>query len=70
AQSILSQGTAAKSPIGVLMERGVDMIVSMIAVLKAGSPFLRLDADYPTELLSFMLEDCGAELLLTHSNSD
>ncbi|MCF7505109.1 non-ribosomal peptide synthetase [Vibrio sp. L3-7] len=70
AHSILSQGTAAKSPIGVMMERGVDMIVSMIAVLKAGSPFLPLDPDYPTERLSFMLEDSGAELLLTHSKSD
>ncbi|MFA0551182.1 amino acid adenylation domain-containing protein [Vibrio lentus] len=70
AHSILSQGTAAKSPIGVMMERGVDMIVSMIAVLKAGSPFLPLDPDYPTERLSFMLEDSGAELLLTHSKSN
>nr|WP_248386495.1 AMP-binding protein [Vibrio sp. ED004] len=69
AHSILSQKTTSKSPIGVMMERGVDMIVSMIAVLKAGAPFLPLDPDYPTERLNFMLEDSGAELLLTHSKS-
>ena len=69
AHSILSQNTTSKSPIGVMMERGVDMIVSMIAVLKAGAPFLPLDPDYPAERLNFMLEDSGAELLLTHSKS-
>ncbi|MBY7731497.1 amino acid adenylation domain-containing protein [Vibrio splendidus] len=70
ANSILSQGATSKSPIGVMMERGVDMIVSMIAVLKAGAPFLPLDPDYPTERLSYMLEDSGAELLLTHPKSN
>ncbi|MDH5880610.1 amino acid adenylation domain-containing protein [Vibrio sp. S/42/10] len=69
AHSILSKRVTSQSPIGVMMERGVDMIVSMIAVLKSGSPFLPLDPDYPTERLSFMLEDSGAELLLTHPKS-
>ncbi len=66
ANSILSQGATSKSPIGVMMDRGVDMIVSMIAVLKSGAPFLPLDPDTPAERLSYMLEDSGAELLLTH----
>ncbi|WP_394251542.1 amino acid adenylation domain-containing protein [Vibrio profundi] len=70
AHAILSKGASLTAPVGVMMERGVDMIVSMIAVLKAGAPFLPLDPDYPTERLSYMLEDSGAELVLTHKKSN
>ncbi|WP_076587744.1 non-ribosomal peptide synthetase [Vibrio ostreicida] len=54
--------------IGVMMERGVDMLVAMLAVLKAGAAFLPLDPDYPDERLEFMLQDSDAECLLTQQS--
>jgi amino acid adenylation domain-containing protein len=50
---------------GVLMERSVEMVVSLLGILKAGGAYLPLDPAYPSERISFMLEDAGARVLLT-----
>src|SRR6185369_11595409 len=45
--------------VGIMLERGVDLIVSILAVLKAGGAYLPLDAAYPLERLAFMIDDAG-----------
>ncbi|HEU4594169.1 MAG TPA: amino acid adenylation domain-containing protein, partial [Pyrinomonadaceae bacterium] len=50
---------------GICMERGVEMIVGLLAILKAGGAYLPLDPAYPAERLRFMLEDAGVPVLLT-----
>jgi amino acid adenylation domain-containing protein len=50
---------------GVCMERGMEMVVSLLAVLKAGGAYVPLDPDYPAERLSYMLDDAGVAVLLT-----
>ncbi|WP_164003037.1 non-ribosomal peptide synthetase, partial [Pyxidicoccus caerfyrddinensis] len=47
------------------MERGVDMVVAVLAILKAGGAYVPMDPAYPRERLAFMLQDCGARLALT-----
>ncbi|WP_164003080.1 non-ribosomal peptide synthetase, partial [Pyxidicoccus caerfyrddinensis] len=47
------------------MERGVDMVVAVLAILKAGGAYVPMDPAYPRERLAFMLQDCGAPLVLT-----
>lgn len=54
--------------IGVMMERGTEMMIAMIAIMKAGAAFLPLDPDYPADRLRFMLEDSGALCLLTQQH--
>ncbi|HEU4561821.1 MAG TPA: condensation domain-containing protein, partial [Longimicrobium sp.] len=56
-------GTDAR--VGVLLERGVELIVSILAVLKAGGCYVPLDPGYPAERLALMLADSGARVLLT-----
>jgi amino acid adenylation domain-containing protein/non-ribosomal peptide synthase protein (TIGR01720 family) len=51
--------------VGVMMERAVEMVVALLAVLKAGAAYVPLDPQYPRERLSFMLEDAGVSILLT-----
>jgi amino acid adenylation domain-containing protein len=51
--------------VGVLLERSVEMVVSLLAVLKAGGAYIPLDPAYPDERLSFMLRDAAASILLT-----
>ncbi|HEX2090823.1 MAG TPA: AMP-binding protein, partial [Longimicrobiaceae bacterium] len=50
---------------GIFLERGVEMVVSILAVLKAGGAYVPLDPGYPAERLAFTLEDSGATVLLT-----
>ena len=53
------------SPVGVHLERDLEMIIALLAVLKAGAAYVPLDPSYPPARLEFMLNDCGAGVLLT-----
>ncbi|MCY7420442.1 MAG: amino acid adenylation domain-containing protein [Chitinophagaceae bacterium] len=48
----------------VLIDHSVDLLVSILAVLKAGAAYVPIDAEYPSERIQFILEDTGATLLL------
>ncbi|MFC9410090.1 amino acid adenylation domain-containing protein, partial [Bacillus velezensis] len=58
------KGVRKESMVGVLAERSPEMVVSVLAVLKAGGAYVPLDPDYPEDRLRYMLDDCGACLLL------
>jgi amino acid adenylation domain-containing protein len=51
--------------VGLLLDRSIEMMVSLLAVLKAGAVYLPLDPEYPHERIKFMLEDSSAKILLT-----
>jgi amino acid adenylation domain-containing protein len=61
------RGVGAESRVGILMERSVELVVSLLAVLKAGAAYVPLDPDYPEERLRFMLADSEGQLVLTNS---
>ncbi|HEX8118111.1 MAG TPA: amino acid adenylation domain-containing protein, partial [Pyrinomonadaceae bacterium] len=65
AHYLVSLGVGPETLVGVLMERSTELVVSLLAVLKAGAAYLPLDPTYPQERLVFMLEDAGAPVLLT-----
>jgi amino acid adenylation domain-containing protein len=67
AHYLISKGVRTESVVGIMMERSLDMIVSLLAVLKAGGAYLPLDPDYPQERIAFMLEDAGVRTVLTQS---
>lgn len=54
--------------VGILMNRSVEMMVSVLGVLKAGGAYLALDPTYPKERLAFMLEDTRASVILTQEH--
>jgi len=51
--------------VGIMMERSIEMIIAILAVLKAGGAYLPLDAGYPQDRINYMLKDSNAEVLLT-----
>ena len=51
--------------VGICLDRSIEMIVGMVAVLKAGGAYLPIEATYPRERLTFMLADSGTPVLLT-----
>ncbi|KYC42719.1 non-ribosomal peptide synthetase [Scytonema hofmannii PCC 7110] len=53
--------------IAICMERSLSMVIGLFGILKAGGAYVPIDPNYPQERIRFMLEDCGAQILLTHS---
>ncbi|MFS4449711.1 amino acid adenylation domain-containing protein [Maribacter sp. 2307UL18-2] len=61
------QGVKRDQIIGLLMERSINLVVGMLGILKSGGAYLPLDVDSPGDRLSYILEDSGANLLLTQN---
>ncbi len=58
-------GVGPDMPIAVCLERSPELIIALLAVLKARGVYLPLDPAYPKERLAFMLGDADARLILT-----
>ncbi|HVG17980.1 MAG TPA: amino acid adenylation domain-containing protein, partial [Blastocatellia bacterium] len=65
AHGLRSEGVGPDACVGVLMERSIELVVGLLAVLKAGGAYLPLDPQYPQERLSFMMGDAGVNVVLT-----
>jgi amino acid adenylation domain-containing protein len=60
-------GVGPEVPVGICLERSLEMAVGLMAVLKAGAAFLPLDPSDPQARLAFILDDAGVPVILTRS---
>ncbi|HEY0859108.1 MAG TPA: amino acid adenylation domain-containing protein, partial [Albitalea sp.] len=67
ARHLRRHGVGPDTRVAVCVERGIDMVVGMLAILKAGGAYVPLDPAYPIERLIYMVQDCGAPVLLTQA---
>lgn len=58
-------GVAAGARVGVFLDRSGDMVVALLAILKAGATYVPLDPGYPSERLAYIAQDCSLQALLT-----
>ena len=65
ARLLVEQGVGAESIVGLLMRRDVNLLISILAVLKAGGAYLPLDPDYPVARLRTIVEQSGARVVVT-----
>jgi amino acid adenylation domain-containing protein len=65
ALKLRGRGIGRDSIVGIMTERAPEMIMGMLAILKAGGGYLPIDYNYPAKRNEFMLEDCGTDILLT-----
>ncbi len=67
AHYLKAQGVGSEVLVGLCVERSFDMIVAILAVLKAGGGYVPLDPNYPTQRLAYQIEDSGIGLLLSQT---
>ncbi|MCW5317886.1 amino acid adenylation domain-containing protein [Nostoc sp. KVJ3] len=65
AHHLRSLGVGADILVGLCVERSLEMVIGLLGILKAGGAYVPLDPEYPTERLSYILEDTQAKVLLT-----
>ncbi|WP_342473866.1 amino acid adenylation domain-containing protein [Bacillus sp. FSL W8-1141] len=68
ARHLQKNGVEHQTVTAILAERTPELIVSLLAVLKAGATYVPIDPDYPESRIQYMLKDSGATHLLTHSS--
>jgi aspartate racemase len=65
AHYLRKRGVGPDTPVGICLHSSPDMMVALLAVLKAGAACLPLDPKYPLERLAYMVEDSRARVLIS-----
>jgi len=68
AQLLIEQGVHPDTLVGIMIEKSIEMIISILGILKAGGAYLPIDPGYPEERIRFMLADSAAKWLVTASS--
>jgi amino acid adenylation domain-containing protein len=58
-------GPLSEEPVGLCLERSVDMVAALLGILQAGGAYVALDPEYPSERLAFMAGDAGLRAAVT-----
>jgi hypothetical protein len=62
-----AHGIGPEVIVGIYLERSIEMVVGVLAILRAGGAYLPLDPTYPSQRIQFMLEDSDVQVVLTKS---
>ncbi|MFT5756391.1 MAG: amino acid adenylation domain-containing protein [Alteromonadaceae bacterium] len=69
AHYLIVQGISRESRVAVAMARSHEMIISLLAIMKAGALYVPLDIDYPAERLAYIIENSKVNLILSHQTA-
>ncbi|RIK32674.1 MAG: non-ribosomal peptide synthetase [Anaerolineae bacterium] len=65
ARHLRSLGVSSETPVGISAERSAEMVVGLLAILKAGGTYIPLDPHFPQERIEYMLDTSETHILLT-----
>ncbi|MFF3975116.1 amino acid adenylation domain-containing protein [Streptomyces rubiginosohelvolus] len=69
ARLLAERGVSAEHIVAVALPRSPELVVALLAVLKAGAAYLPIDTGYPVERIRFMVGDARPTLVLTHTGT-
>lgn len=69
AAQLRRSGVRPDARVAICLDRGVEIVVSILATLKAGGAYVPLDPSYPSDRLAHMLMDSGAVVALMHEHT-
>lgn len=67
ARVLLKHNITPGSLVGILLGNSVEVVISILAVLKAGAAYLPIDPEYPVERIEYILDNSGTGLVITGS---
>ncbi|MEO6502560.1 MAG: amino acid adenylation domain-containing protein [Jatrophihabitantaceae bacterium] len=67
AHALAAAGVRAGDRVGVCLERSLELVVMLLAVLKAGAAYVPMDAGYPSDRLAYTVTDAGLAVVITES---
>jgi amino acid adenylation domain-containing protein len=67
AHELRSHGISRGALVGLCVERSIEMVVTQLAILKAGAAYVPLDPAFPAERLAYMADDARLALLVTEA---
>lgn len=67
-EELTASKLAPDNLIAVYMNRGIEVVIALLAIFKSGAAYLPLDPEYPPERLKFMLEDAQVKIILTQGD--
>ncbi|MGW7089018.1 amino acid adenylation domain-containing protein [Streptomyces sp. NPDC054871] len=69
AHEVIGRGVRPGDAVGVLVERSIETVTTVLGLMKAGAVYVPLDARYPADRIRHVLADTGARLLITDERS-
>ena len=67
AHLLRSRGIGRGALVGLSVERGIEMVIAQVAILKSGAAYVPLDPAYPADRLTYMAKDSNLALLVTEA---
>ncbi|MGR6009583.1 non-ribosomal peptide synthetase [Bacillus cereus] len=65
ANLLIRKGLEIEDPVGVCMERSIDLVVTLLGILKAGGAYVPLDSSYPKQRLDYMLGNSSPAFIIS-----
>ena len=68
ARYLRANGVGPEVLVGICVDRSVEMIIGLLAILKTGGAYVPMDPTYPQDRLEFMMSEISAPLVLTQAH--
>jgi non-ribosomal peptide synthetase component F len=68
AHHLIGLGIGPEDRVALAVPRSFDLVIGLLAILKAGAAYLPLDPDYPEALLAYMLADAQPKAIVTYTD--
>ncbi|PAW78567.1 MAG: hypothetical protein B9S32_06495 [Verrucomicrobia bacterium Tous-C9LFEB] len=69
AQRLQQRGVGPETIVGVMMDRSIEVVAAMLAIMKAGGAYVPLDRNYPPDRLAFIVRDIDLQYIVTEGHS-
>lgn len=69
AHFLVKAGVSPGDHVGICLDRSIELIATLLAILKTGAAYVPLDSTYPAERLEMMAEDAGLKCVVVHASN-